>query len=57
MVVQASTRTRSVFGQREDNETHLTEKADRRSVNPYCMERVKSERMPSHPTDPVEGQT
>mmetsp|Transcript_23615 Transcript_23615/g.49459 ORF Transcript_23615/g.49459 Transcript_23615/m.49459 type:complete len:488 (+) Transcript_23615:77-1540(+) len=43
MVVQAS--TRSVFGQRENNETHLTEKADRRPVNPYGASKVGADAM------------
>jgi len=43
MVVQAS--TRSVFGQREDNGVHLTEKADRRPVNPYGASKVGADAM------------
>lgn len=43
MVVQAS--TRSVFGQRADNSTLLTEKADRRPVNPYGASKVGSDAM------------
>lgn len=42
-VVQAS--TRSVFGQREDNDVYLTEKADRRPVNPYGASKVGADAM------------
>ena len=37
-VVQAS--TRSVFGQRDVNEVYLTEKSNRRPVNPYGASKV-----------------
>jgi len=43
MVVQAS--TRSVFGQRADNSALLTEKADRRPVNPYGASKVGADAM------------
>ena len=43
MVVQAS--TRSVFGQRADNNTKLTEQADRRPINPYGASKVGSDAM------------
>mmetsp|Transcript_10641 Transcript_10641/g.18703 ORF Transcript_10641/g.18703 Transcript_10641/m.18703 type:complete len:403 (-) Transcript_10641:192-1400(-) len=41
MVVQCS--TRSVYGQVDDNETSLTEKADRRPVNPYGATKVAAD--------------
>ena len=43
MVVQAS--TRSVFGQRVDNDTKLTETADRRPINPYGASKVGADAM------------
>lgn len=43
MVVQAS--TRSVYGERKDNNTYLTEDADRRPVNPYGAAKVGSDAM------------
>ena len=43
MVVQAS--TRSVFGQRADNGTKLTETADRRPINPYGASKVGADAM------------
>mmetsp|Transcript_50577 Transcript_50577/g.152418 ORF Transcript_50577/g.152418 Transcript_50577/m.152418 type:complete len:292 (-) Transcript_50577:188-1063(-) len=43
MVVQAS--TRSVFGQREDNDVYLTEQAERRPVNPYGASKVGADAM------------
>ncbi len=43
MVVQAS--TRSVFGQRLDNNTKLTEQADRRPINPYGASKVGADAM------------
>mmetsp|Transcript_30481 Transcript_30481/g.46161 ORF Transcript_30481/g.46161 Transcript_30481/m.46161 type:complete len:362 (+) Transcript_30481:50-1135(+) len=43
MVVQAS--TRSVFGQREDNETLLDESAPRRPINPYGASKVGADAM------------
>lgn len=43
MVVQAS--TRSVFGQREDNDVCLTEEAERRPVNPYGASKVGADAM------------
>ena len=42
-VVQAS--TRSVFGQRDNNETYLDEKADRRQINPYGASKVWTDAM------------
>mmetsp|Transcript_2593 Transcript_2593/g.3982 ORF Transcript_2593/g.3982 Transcript_2593/m.3982 type:complete len:354 (+) Transcript_2593:44-1105(+) len=42
-IVQAS--TRSVFGQRDDNDVCLTEKADRRPVNPYGASKVGADAM------------
>ena len=43
MVVQAS--TRSVFGQRDVNEVYLTEKSNRRPVNPYGASKVGADAM------------
>ena len=43
MVVQAS--TRSVFGQRKENEDNLTERADRRPINPYGASKVGADAM------------
>ncbi|GFH58067.1 NAD-dependent epimerase/dehydratase family protein [Chaetoceros tenuissimus] len=43
VVIQAS--TRSVFGQRADNGVYLTEKADRRPVNPYGASKVGADAM------------
>jgi len=43
MVVQAS--TRSVFGQRTDNNTKLKENADRRPINPYGASKVGADAM------------
>jgi len=43
MVVQAS--TRSVFGQRDNNNTELTETADRRPINPYGASKVGADAM------------
>jgi len=43
MVVQAS--TRSAFGQRKNNATYLTEKADRRPINPYGASKVGADAM------------
>lgn len=43
MVVQAS--TRSVFGQRKDNNTKLKEDADRRPINPYGASKVGADAM------------
>jgi len=43
MVVQAS--TRSVFGQRENNDIYLDEDADRRPVNPYGASKVGADAM------------
>ena len=43
MVVQAS--TRSVFGQRADNDTKLKENADRRPINPYGASKVGADAM------------
>mmetsp|Transcript_11 Transcript_11/g.19 ORF Transcript_11/g.19 Transcript_11/m.19 type:complete len:366 (-) Transcript_11:228-1325(-) len=42
-VVQAS--TRSVFGQRVNNDTYLTETADRRPINPYGASKVGADAM------------
>ena len=42
-VVQAS--TRSVFGQRDNNHTYLTESADRRPVNPFGASKVGADAM------------
>ena len=41
MVVQAS--TRSVYGQRDDNDVYLSEAADRRPVNPYGASKVAAD--------------
>eukprot|EP00984_Skeletonema_dohrnii_P010096 scaffold3928_cov99-Skeletonema_dohrnii-CCMP3373.AAC.1 len=43
MVAQAS--TRSVFGQRANNDTHLTETAERRPINPYGASKVGADVM------------
>ena len=43
MVVQAS--TRSVFGQRANNDTKLKEDADRRPINPYGASKVGADAM------------
>ena len=43
MVVQAS--TRSVFGQREENEVRLTKRAERRPINPYGASKVGANAM------------
>jgi len=43
MMVQAS--TRSVFGQRSDNETKLGEDADRLPINPYGVSKVGADAM------------
>ena len=43
MVVQAS--TRSVYGERKDNGVHLTERAERRPVNPYGASKIGADAM------------